>query len=282
VTGLFANEEFIFLTDTTPRSISWEIRTGMGVGNGGSVYASGTASTTSWTPTGRLIFAGVEYSALAQLATPVVLHEGVTYWINVLPEIGVAGGPVVGGPWESSIDGGGDNHYGPANVLNASLFIGQYFRYPDYTATTDIGSFSGFSFGVLGKLEPDCSTATATPNVLWPPNHTLQTITLGGVTDPNGGSVTYTVTGVTQDEPVLGPDSGDTSPDAATGTAPSTVQVRAERSGEGDGRVYRIAFTATAAGGASCSGVVTVGVPLSQSGTPALDSAPPSYDSFGQ
>lgn len=43
-----------------------------------------------------------------------------------------------------------------------------------------------FSFGVLGTAALDCSTATAIPNVLWPPNHKLQTITLSGVTDPSG------------------------------------------------------------------------------------------------
>jgi hypothetical protein len=58
------------------------------------------------------------------------------------------------------------------------------------------------------------------------------------------------------------------------------VRLRGERSGRGDGRVYRIHFTATDPQGASCSGTVTVGVPHDKGSGPAIDSAPPSYNSF--
>ncbi len=75
---------------------------------------------------------------------------------------------------------------------------------------------------------------------------------------------------------------GDTAPDAKAGPAPNQVYVRAERSGLGDGRVYRIAYRATDGRGGECSGVATVGVPhdMGKGSTP-IDSAPPSYDSFG-
>ena len=126
---------------------------------------------------------------------------------------------------------------------------------------------------------PDCSAVAAGPDLLWPPNHKLVLVTLGGATDPDGDPVTLTITGVTQDEPVDELGDGNTAPDAAPGTTPNTVRVRAERSGRGDGRVYRIAFTAGDGSGGTCSGVVTVGVPKSVKRTP-VDSAPPSYDSF--
>jgi hypothetical protein len=44
--------------------------------------------------------------------------------------------------------------------------------------------------------------------------------------------------------------------------------------------VYRIAFRATDAQGGSCDGQVTVSVPRRKRQA-AVDSAPPSYDSFG-
>ena len=47
---------------------------------------------------------------------------------------------------------------------------------------------------------PDCSTVFATPAMLWPPNHKLQLVTLLGCSDPNGDTVTVTITGVTQNE----------------------------------------------------------------------------------
>jgi hypothetical protein len=131
------------------------------------------------------------------------------------------------------------------------------------------------------NLAPNCSTATATPNLLWPPNHKLTTVTVGGVTDPNGGTVSITIAAVTQDEPVTGLGDGDTSPDAVLGPASNQVQLRAERSGLGDGRVYRITFTATNTAGLTCTGTVTVGVPHDQGqGSTPIDSAPPSYNSL--
>ena len=134
----------------------------------------------------------------------------------------------------------------------------------------------------VGNHPPDCTNATASPNLLWPPNHKLKTITVSGVTDPDGDPVTVTITDVTQDEPINGLGDGDTSPDAVL-SSPSLnkVSVRAERSGLGDGRVYHILFTATDPSGASCTGNVTVGVPHDQGGQPIpIDSAPPSYDSL--
>jgi hypothetical protein len=109
----------------------------------------------------------------------------------------------------------------------------------------------------------NCSDAVANPGLLWPPDHKLVPVSVLDVTDPNGGTVTITVTGVSQDEPVNGLGDGDTSPDA-TGVGTTNAAVRAERAGNGDGRVYHISFSATSSSGGSCTGTVTVGVPKSQ------------------
>ena len=124
---------------------------------------------------------------------------------------------------------------------------------------------------------PDCSQAAASPNLLWPPNHKLVPIQITGVADPGRGAVTLSVTSIFQDEPVHSPGSGNTGPDG-TGVGTATPSVRAERDGGGDGRVYHITFTATDSGGASCTGVVTVGVPKSQGSGPPVDEGP-LYDS---
>ncbi len=112
---------------------------------------------------------------------------------------------------------------------------------------------------------PVCTAVTAGPN-LWPPNHKLRTITLSGATDPDGNPLTWNVTGVTQDEPTNGLGDGDTPIDAVLGSGPK-LQVRSERSGLGDGRVYRIAFTVIDGKGGSCTGIAKVGVPHDQSPT---------------
>ena len=120
---------------------------------------------------------------------------------------------------------------------------------------------------------PDCSAAVASSSRLAPPNHKLVAVAPSGVTDPDGDTVTLTITGVTQDEPV-----GDV-PDAVTGSAPGQALVRAERNGTGDGRVYRVSFSARDERAGTCTGTVKVAVP--KGAAPAVDSAPPSYDSFG-
>jgi hypothetical protein len=127
---------------------------------------------------------------------------------------------------------------------------------------------------------PNCSTVVARPNTLKPRFHKLELITLSGATDPDGGTVTLTITGVTQDEPINGTGDGDVAPDAKAGTLSNTVFLRAERSGSGNGRVYRISFTVSDGSGGTCTGTVKVSVPKDTK-SPAIDSAPPSYNSFG-
>jgi hypothetical protein len=127
---------------------------------------------------------------------------------------------------------------------------------------------------------PSCASVSA-PTTLWPPNHKFRLIALSGGTDPDGDPVTITITGVTQDEPLDGLGDGDTAPDAKLGTASNEVFLRAERSGLGDGRVYRIAFQGSDGHGGTCTGSVAVGVPHDQgNGSTPIDSGQ-TVNSFG-
>jgi hypothetical protein len=129
---------------------------------------------------------------------------------------------------------------------------------------------------------PNCSTVVADKEELNPADHRFRLVTLSGGSDPDGDTLTLTITGVTQDEPVDAPGSGDgnTSPDAEAGPNSHSVYLRRERANSGNGRVYRISFTLSDGKGGTCSGMVKVGVPRTK-GTDAIDSAPPSYNSFG-
>jgi hypothetical protein len=145
---------------------------------------------------------------------------------------------------------------------------------------TEAGDAFTQTVKVTVNRPPDCSKAAADATSLWPPNHTLKTVTVS-VPDPDGGPVTTTITGVTQDEAINGLGDGDTAPDAAwvTGHA-NQVQVRAERSGTGNGRVYRISVKASD-GTAECTGgTVVVSVPHDQA-RPAVDTTAVVVDSFG-
>lgn len=108
---------------------------------------------------------------------------------------------------------------------------------------------------------------------LWPPNHQyveIDVASVAGVTDPAGLALTTVITSITQDEPVNGNGDGNTVCDG-TGVGTSIAFIRAERRGNGNGRVYHIHYTTTNSAGDSCSGIVEVTVPRSQNGNPAVD-----------
>jgi hypothetical protein len=113
---------------------------------------------------------------------------------------------------------------------------------------------------------PDCSGVQTSPSRLWSPNHKLRLVTLGGVTDADGDEVSYEVRSVTQDEPV------GRGPDAVRGSAANEIWLRAQRSGHGDGRVYRIEYVASDGNGNSCGGTALVGVPHDWRHRSAVDS----------
>ncbi|MFL6233664.1 MAG: SBBP repeat-containing protein [Thermoanaerobaculia bacterium] len=121
------------------------------------------------------------------------------------------------------------------------------------------GDVDAFVLKLSSNRPPDCAAAFASPASLWPPNGQLVPVSIRNVTDPDGDPVAITVTGVRQDEPL----SRAGAPDA-TGIGTPNVSLRVDRDGKGDGRVYRLSFTAADPQGASCAGTVTVCVPRDQ------------------
>jgi hypothetical protein len=124
---------------------------------------------------------------------------------------------------------------------------------------------------------PDISGAHADVGVLWPPDHRMIQVQIVGVTDAQNNA-TIRIDKVTQDEPTNGLGDGDTPVDAnpATPHTGNTENLRAERSGKGDGRVYWIYFTAsdpeTTALGTSPQGIAKVMVPHDKKTDTAIDS----------
>jgi hypothetical protein len=121
---------------------------------------------------------------------------------------------------------------------------------------------------------PDVTNAHADVPVLWPPDHKMIQVHILGVNDAQNNA-TITITNVTQDEPTNGLGDGDTTPDAFISASHDSVQLRAERSGKGDGRVYRITFTAsdpeTIALGNSPTATITVTLPHDKKTVIAID-----------
>jgi hypothetical protein len=125
---------------------------------------------------------------------------------------------------------------------------------------------------------PVCSAAAPSTDLLWPPNHEFIAVEMLSVTDPEGDTVAITIDSIYQDEPLDFPGSGNTSPDAK-GAGTNTAEIRAERAGDGNGRVYHIGFTADDGHGGACSGEVLVSVPKSQGNKEVSVDDGPLFDS---
>jgi predicted extracellular nuclease len=151
------------------------------------------------------------------------------------------------------------------------------FKSPDQDALFEQNPFRSSDHdpmivGLNLNASPSCDAAVADPDRLFPPSHAFVDIDIQGVTDPDGDDVAIAVDSIFQDEAVDAPDSGNTAPDGR-GVGTDRPQVRAERVGTGNGRVYHIAFTATDELGLTCSGGVIVGVPVSRRGSVVDDGA---------
>ena len=106
---------------------------------------------------------------------------------------------------------------------------------------------------------PVVSAVSASPSVLGVPNHKMVDVNVSYSASDNSGGVTCSL-GVASNEPVNGTGDGNTAPDWLVLDA-HHLQLRAERSGNGAGRVYTINVTCADAAGNSTSRNTTVSVP---------------------
>jgi hypothetical protein len=112
------------------------------------------------------------------------------------------------------------------------------------TLVTDDG-FSGVDVAevvieVVDTTPPVIHSATANPSTLWPPNHQMRPAVVSvDVTDVCDATPTCSIVAVASNEPLNGVGDGNTEPDWEL-TGALTLNLRAERSGTGSGRTYRI------------------------------------------
>jgi hypothetical protein len=98
---------------------------------------------------------------------------------------------------------------------------------------------------------PTITSLTAGPDVLWPPNHKMVRVSLQ-VTATGDPSPDCRIDSTASNEPGT--------EDQWVVTGPLTVNLRAERTGSGNGRVYTIRVTCTNTSGIAAQ-TVRVGVP---------------------
>ena len=106
---------------------------------------------------------------------------------------------------------------------------------------------------------------TATPNVLWPPNHKMRPIRITIEGTDASGTVTGQIVSVTSSEPDRGTCTGDAAIDWVIGPGPLDLMLRAERSGRSkNGRIYTITVQESDGAGNDTTQTVTVTVPHDQ------------------
>lgn len=137
-------------------------------------------------------------------------------------------------------------------------------------------------------MTPPVITLIGQQIALWPPNHQYETINVSqlvaGASDNCGGDLTASVViaQVSSDEPEDAPGGGDgnTLNDIVIAPDCQSLQLRAERQGSGNGRVYTITFKVTDAAGNVATATAKVTIPKNQNGAAAIDDGP-SYTVIG-
>ena len=118
---------------------------------------------------------------------------------------------------------------------------------------------------VVDTTPPVIDDVAASPSSLWPPNHKMVPVTLTvDVSDICDATPSCKVISITSNEPVDGKGDGHTSPDWQI-VDDLRVQLRAERAGGGNGRVYTITVRCTDDSGNSATRSVSVRVAHDQS-----------------
>lgn len=150
------------------------------------------------------------------------------------------------------------------------------------TATDAAGNSSACSFTVTVKdITPPVIVLNVNSIALWPPNHKDSTVNVtdlvasaSDLCDPSVNINSVVIASVSSDEPNNSAGDGNTTNDIVIAPGCKSVQLRAERMGGGNGRVYTITFQVTDGSGNSTTATAQVTVPKSQNGSNAVDDGP--------
>jgi len=159
---------------------------------------------------------------------------------------------------------------------------GSFFPVGETTVTcsSSVGPTCNFKVTV-NDTEAPVITTNGQNISLWPPNHKYKTIKVTDLVaaasdncDAGVGLGSVRIASVSSDEPDNSGGDGNTTNDIVIAADCKSVQLRSERMGGGNGRVYTITFNVTDASGNVSTATAKVTVPHSQNGSPAVDDGP--------
>jgi hypothetical protein len=157
---------------------------------------------------------------------------------------------------------------GMGETLDATIPLGAHGI--GLNVTDSIGE-TGMAAAAITVIDttPPAASIVATPAILWPPNHAMRPVSLAmQVFDLCDPAPAARLVSVTSSEPDDAPGNGDggTAGDiqAPPGPAPAAILLRAERAGNGAGRVYEISMQVRDASGNTTPATATVVVPRDQ------------------
>jgi len=146
------------------------------------------------------------------------------------------------------------------------------------TCTSSVGPTCNFKVKVNDTQPPSITTSSHT---LWSPDHTYATFNVSDLVtsvsdncDANIGVSSVVIVSVSSDEPDDANADGSTINDIVIASDCKSIQLRAERKGDGNGRVYLIVVKVTDSSGNVSTATAKVTVPHAQNGNPAVDSGP--------
>ncbi len=146
------------------------------------------------------------------------------------------------------------------------------------TCTSTAGPSCSFKITVNDTQAP---VITTTNHTLWSPNHTYSAFNVSDLVtsvsdncNVSGGISSVVIVSASSDEPDDANADGQTINDIVIGADCKSVQLRAERRGDSNGRVYVVTLKVTDTSGNVSTATAKVSVPNSQNGSVAVNDGP--------
>ncbi len=180
------------------------------------------------------------------LSAPVILDGSTSYDLNSSPE---TNDDIILFEWFEDFGLPSETYLGTGEILEVALPLGEHNITLQVTDQTDLMDTDEVITTIVDTIAPEISVSVY-PDTLWPPNHRMVDIEASVSVRDICSIPAITLTSLTSNEAddAMGGGDGHTIndiQDVDLGSADFHFKLRAERSGDGNGRTYEIIYAAT-------------------------------------